>query len=84
MYHVKWLNFPVSAATWEPQESIPKFIQLYYESGTNFGQTLPNPKIKNVKKAGSAVYHLLTWENDNSVGSWVHEDFFQLLSFFYF
>ena len=80
MYHVKWLNFPVSAATWEPQESIPKFIQLYYESGTNFGQTLPNPKIKNVKKAGSAVYHLLTWENDNSVGSWVHEDFFKLLS----
>ena len=76
---VKWLNFPENEATWEPSESIPKFIQLYYSDPQKFGKQLPNPKLKRVKKAGSEVYHLLTWEGDDSVGEWLHDDFFKLV-----
>ena len=76
---VKWLNFPENEATWEPSESIPKFIQLYYSDPQKFGKKLPNPKLKRVKKAGSEVYHLLTWDGDDSVGEWLHDDFFKLV-----
>ena len=79
MFNVKWLNFPLDASTWEPEESIPRFIQLYYQDGNNFGKTLPNPRLKNVKKAGSALYHYLTWDGESDSGNWVHEDFFKLL-----
>ena len=78
-YQVKWLNFPDSEATWEPEEAIPKFIQLYFKDESKYGKQLPNPKLKRVKKAGSEVYHLLTWEGDSSAGEWLHEDFFKLL-----
>ena len=33
MFQVKWLNFPPDASTCEPADSIPKFIQLYYQEG---------------------------------------------------
>ena len=79
MFQIKWLNFPPDASTWEPADSIPKFIQLYYEGGDNFGKSLPNPKLKNVKKAGSGIYHLLTWDGEIGAGQWVHDDFFKLL-----
>ena len=79
MFNVKWLGFPPDASTWEPENSIPKFIQLYYQEKTNFGKSLPNPRLKNVKKAGSSLYHYLTWDGESDVGTWVHEDFFKLL-----
>ena len=79
MYNVKWLNFPENASTWEPEQSIPKFIQLYYQDANNFGKALPNPRLKRVKKAGSALYHYLTWDGESDAGKWVHEDFFKLL-----
>ena len=78
-YNVKWLHFPETESTWEPESSIPKFIQLYYKDRTKFGSTLPNPKLKRVKKAGSALYHLLSWEGEESAAQWVNEDFFKLL-----
>jgi hypothetical protein len=40
---------------------------------------LPNPKLKRVKKVGSALYHLLSWEGEDSASQWVNEDFFKLL-----
>ena len=79
MFQVKWLNFPSDASTWEPADSIPKFIQIYYQDENNFGKSLPNPNLRNVKKAGSALYHLLTWDGETSAGKWVHDDFFKLL-----
>ena len=77
-FNVKWLNFPASESTWEPEENIPKFIQLYFNDENNFGKNLPNPKLKRVKKAGSGLYHLLSWEGESG-GKWIHEDFFKLL-----
>ena len=76
---IKWLGFPPSEATWESENSVPKFIQDFYAKESNFGKVLPNPKIKMVKKAGSAVYHLLSWDDETSVAQWVNEDFFNLL-----
>ena len=76
---VKWLNFPRNEATWEPEDSIPKFIQLFYAEKSNLGKPLPNPRLKRSKKAGSDTYHYLTWEGDDSSGQWYHEDFFTLL-----
>ena len=29
MYLIKWFNFPPEAATWEPQENVPRFIADY-------------------------------------------------------
>ena len=78
-FRVKWLNFPENEATWEPEESIPKFIQLYFNEKSRYGKPLPNPKLKRVKRAGTDVYHLLTWEGDSSAGEWLHDDFFKLL-----
>ena len=79
LFKVKWLNFPASESTWEPEEAIPKFIRIYYKDENNLGKTLPNPKLKRVKKAGSELYHLLTWEGEGSAAQWMHEDFFKLL-----
>ena len=78
-FHVKWLNFPESEATWEPYECVPKFIQLFYQDESNFGKTLPNPKLKRSKKAGTEVYHFLTWEGEPSASQWINDDFFKLL-----
>ena len=78
-FNVKWLNFPETESTWEHESCIPNFIQLYYKDGTKFGNMLPNPKLKRVKKAGSALYHLLSWEGEESASQWVNEDFFKLL-----
>ena len=76
---IKWLNFPKSEATWEPEECVPKFIQLYYEDRNNFGKPLPNPRLKRAKKAGSETYYYLAWDEDGAGGQWIHEDFFTLL-----
>ena len=44
-YKVKWFNFPVEAATLEPESNIPKFIREYYNDKTKLGKLLPNPRI---------------------------------------
>ena len=79
LFHIKWLNFPHSQSTWEHEESVPKFIQLFYADRNNLGKPLPNPKLKRSKKAGSETYHYLSWDGDDSDGQWYHEDFFTLL-----
>ena len=53
LFHIKWLNFPHSQSTWEPEESVPKFIQLFYADRSNLGKPLPNPKLR--KKIPSSV-----------------------------
>ena len=78
-FHIKWLTFPSSESTWEPEDGVPKFIQLYYKEKSNLGKPLPNPKLKRTKKAGSETYHYLSWEGEASAGKWIHEDFFTLL-----
>ena len=78
-FHVKWLNFPASEASWEPAECVPKFVQLFYEGGNNFGKPLPNPRLKRAKKAGAETYYYLCWEGEDTAGQWIHEDFFTLL-----
>ena len=77
-FKVKWLNFPESESTWEPETSIPKFIQLFYTEKNNLGKPLPNPKLKRSKVAGSETYHYLSWGTEGD-GQWYHEDFFTLL-----
>ena len=78
-YQVKWLKFPTSESTWEPEDAIPGFIRLFFKNGDNFGKPLPNPRLKRLKRAGSDVYHLLSWDSENTVDEWVHDDFFKLL-----
>ena len=78
-FKVKWLNFPPSESTWEPETSIPKFIQSFYMERANLGKPLPNPKLKRSKAAGSETYHYLSWGGEGD-GQWYHEDFFTLLS----
>ena len=33
-FRVKWSGFPEDAATWEPEDNIPKFIQMFYNRHT--------------------------------------------------
>ena len=75
MYKVKWFNFPLDAATLEPESNIPKFIIEYYKDRSKLGKTLPNPRIKHTKKTSSGTqYHFLTWEGEKG-GQWYGEDF---------
>ena len=78
-FQIKWLNFPPTESTWEPEECVPKFIQSFYADKKNLGKPLPNPKVKRSKKAGSETYHYLSWDDDKNEGQWYHEDFFTLL-----
>ena len=72
------VQFPVEAATLEPESNIPKFIREYYNDKTKLGKLLPNPRIKHTKKTSSGTqYHFLTWEGEKG-GQWHGEDFFQL------
>jgi hypothetical protein len=78
MFKVKWFNFPVEAATVEPESSIPKFIIEYYGDETKLGKPLPSPRIKHTKKTTSGtLFHFLTWEGEKG-GKWHGEDFFKL------
>ena len=57
----------------------PNLFNFIIKGATILGKSLPNPKLKNVKKAGSGIYHLLTWVGEIGAGQWVHDDFFKLL-----
>ena len=43
-YLVKWVGYPPSQSTWEPEEHIPAFIKKYYENQDNIGKKLPAPQ----------------------------------------
>ena len=46
-YLVRWANFPVEEATWEPKSAIPAFIIKWYEEDpTRLGSEIPAPTIK--------------------------------------
>ena len=78
MFKVKWFNFPIEAATLEPENNIPKFIIEYYRDRSKIGQVLPSPRIKHTKKTSSGtLFHFLTWEGESG-GQWHGEDFFKL------
>ena len=78
MYKVKWFNFPIEAATIEPEGNIPKFIVEYYKDRKKLGTVLPSPRIKHTKKTSSGtLYHYLTWEGEKG-GQWHGEDFFKI------
>ena len=77
-FKVKWFNYPVEAATNEPEENIPKFIVEYYNDVAKLGKPLPSPRIKHTKKTSAGtLYHFLTWEGERG-GQWLGEDFFRL------
>lgn len=50
MVKVKWFNFPVEAATVEPEINIPNFILEYFKDKTKLGKPIPSPRIKHSKK----------------------------------
>ena len=80
-FRVKWSGFPEDAATWEPEDNIPKFIQMFYkEDPTRLGMKLPNPTIKHSKTVGSAKYHFLSWGSTLG-GRWLKDaEFFDLVN----
>ena len=44
---VRWANFPLEEATWEPRNALPKFIVEWYEMDTSrLGSEIPTPRIK--------------------------------------
>ena len=76
---VKWSGFDENAATWEPSQNVPKFVQAYYKKDpTRLGRKIPNPVIKHSKKVGNTKYHFLSWEGEKG-GEWLNEDFFDIL-----
>ena len=76
---VKWSGFDEDAATWEPSQNVPKFVQAYYKKDpTRLGRKIPNPVIKHSKKVGNTKYHFLSWEGEKG-GEWLNEDFFDIL-----
>ena len=80
MFKVKWFNFPVEAATVEPESNIPKFIIEYFKDKTKLGKPIPSPRIKHSKKTtAGTIFHFLTWEGERG-GQWHGEDFFKLAS----
>ena len=80
-FKVKWSGFPDEASTWEPEQNIPKFIQVFYkECKARLGMRLPNPTIKYSKTVGTAKYHFLSW-GGKAGGSWLKdEDFFDIVN----
>ena len=48
-YKVKWLGFPASEASWEPESTVPKFIRDFYKDPKKVGKVLPKPKVKKTK-----------------------------------
>ena len=48
-YKVKWLGFPMSECTWEPESKIPEIIKDFYLDITKFGKQMPSPLVKNNK-----------------------------------
>ena len=72
LYLVEWEGY--SDRTWEPAKNIPKFIVDFYE---RTGQSaIPKPRVKTVKKAGSATYFLLSWDGSEEGDLYVpQEDF---------
>ena len=80
MVKVKWFNFPVEAATVEPEINIPNFILEYFKDKTKLGKPIPSPRIKHSKKTtAGTIFHFLTWEGEKG-GQWHGEDFFKLAS----
>jgi hypothetical protein len=82
MWRVKWLGFPHEASSWEPSANIQPWIRAFYEEDLQrLGQTLPEPKIKHIKKAGNEEYYYLSWGGEKVKGNpWKGKDFFSLAS----
>ena len=76
---VKWAGYPIDEATWEPEKNIPPFILKYYETSSNFGKVLPEPRIKETRKVAdnSEVFHFLEWGSESG-GQWVEVNLFDL------
>ena len=60
-YHIKWENY--KKTTWEIEDNVPKIFRNYYNTTGN--ENIPEPRIKHLKKVGSTVYHLLSWDEEN-------------------
>ena len=43
---VKWVGYPESQSTWQPEANVPSFIRKYYEDENN---KLPAPTIEHSK-----------------------------------
>ena len=80
-YKIKWLGFPEDQCTWEPSKNIQEWILSYYSNKERYGEGLPDPKIKRIKKAGNQTYYYLSWEggNGDDVSKWVGTSFFELV-----
>ena len=78
MFKVKWVGFDLNDCTWEPDDSIPKFIQEYYEDKSKLRTKLPNPVIKSSKTlANGSSYHYLSWGGGKG-GKWMRQDWFEI------
>ena len=71
-YLIEWEGY--KERTWEPEKNIPKFITNFYETtGIN---KIPKPRVKSVKKAGSASYYLLSWDGSDQSDQYISENDF--------
>ena len=71
-YLVEWVGY--AEKTWEISSNIPKFIRDFYERTGKC--EIPKPRVKTVKKAGTAVYYLLSWDGTDEADQFVpQEDF---------
>ena len=78
MYHVKWVGYPETESTKEPEENIPGFIRRFYEDTLKLGSKLPAPTIKHTKTIAGVKHHYLKW--GEAEGDWLSEDFFKIMN----
>ena len=77
-YLVKWVGYPDTQSTWEPEANVPGFIKKYYENEVNIGSKLPAPTIKHSKTVAGIEYHYLKW--GSAKGDWLPDEFFKIIS----
>ena len=66
---IRWVGYPETEETWEPEDNIPGVIRKYYTDKSRLGSKLPAPSIRNTKTVDGVKHHYLKWDFNEGAGS---------------